>query len=274
MRRSLLLAVLGLAASVPALGSAGAADAVRLLAAGSLRASLTEVARAYEAAGGASVATRFGASGLLRDEIAGGAGADVFASANMEHPRALAAAGRGGPVVLFARNRLCALVRPGLEATTATLAERMLDPQIRLGTSTPKADPSGDYAWEVFRRIDAARPGSLAILAGKALQLTGGQASPKPPAERSVYGAIVERGEADLFLTYCTNARVAAREVAGARVVDLPEAFAVGAEYGLTVMNGAPEGAYRLALFILSPAGQSILARHGFTAPNRPAGED
>lgn len=273
--RAILRAVLGLAsalmASLPSPGQA--ADAVRLHAAGSLRAPLTEVARAYEAAGGPRVDATFGASGLLRDAIVGGAPAEVFASANMEHPRALAEAGRGGPAVLFARNRLCALARPGLEATGADIVDRMLDPRIKLGTSTPGADPSGDYAWAVFRRIDAQRPGSLAVLAGKALQLTGGPASPKPATERSVYGTLVERGEADLFLTYCTNARVAAREVAGARVVDLPEAIAVGADYGLAVMNGAAEGAYRLALFILSPEGQAVLARHGFTAPNTPMEE-
>ena len=57
---------------------------------------------------------KYGASGMLKDEIAGGARAEVFASANMEHPQALASAGKSGPVVLFARNRLCALVRPGL----------------------------------------------------------------------------------------------------------------------------------------------------------------
>jgi molybdate transport system substrate-binding protein len=49
--------------------------------------------------------------------------------------------------------------------------------------------------------------------------------------------------------------------------VALPDALAVGADYGLTVMNGASAGAYRFALFILSPDGQRILSRHGFTAP-------
>jgi ABC-type molybdate transport system substrate-binding protein len=34
----------------------------------------------------------FGASGLLKDRIQAGERADVFASANMEHPQALACA--------------------------------------------------------------------------------------------------------------------------------------------------------------------------------------
>jgi ABC-type molybdate transport system substrate-binding protein len=152
------------------------------------------------------VQAKFGASGLLKDEIAAGARAEVFASANMEHPQALAAEKRSGPVVPFARNRLCALVRPGLEVTPESLLDRMLDPQVKLGTSTPKADPSGDYAWEVFRKAEKLRAG----------------------------------------------------------------ASATGADYGLTVINGASVPACKFALFILSAEGQRALAKHGFVAPVLP----
>jgi molybdate transport system substrate-binding protein len=113
-----------------------------------------------ETASGVTVTAKFGASGLLKDEITGGAKAEVFASANMEHPQALARANRSGPVVLFARNKLCALVRPGLAVEPATLLDRMLDAQLKLGASTPKADPSGDYAWQVFRKADQLKPGA------------------------------------------------------------------------------------------------------------------
>ena len=62
--------------------------------------------------------------------------------------------------------------------------------------------------------------------------------------------------KADVFLTYCTNAILAAQEAPGLKVVQLPEALAVGAEYGMTVMNGASEGATKLSRFILSSPGQ------------------
>jgi molybdate transport system substrate-binding protein len=251
-----------------------AAKSVRLYAAGSLRAALTEIAQAFESREGVRVDGKFGPSGVLREEIAKGAPAEVFASANMEHPLSLSHGGKAGPVVLFARNRLCALARPGFEVDPAGLVDRMLDPNMKLGTSTPKADPSGDYAWEVFRRIERQRPGSFAALDRKALKLTGGAASPAPPSGRTTYGLIIERGDADLFLTYCTNARVAADEVAGARVLQLPDDLAVGADYGLTVMKDASPAAYRLAFFILSPDGQAILARHGFSAPTLPTPEN
>lgn len=250
--------------------TAHAAGSVTLYAAGSLSGALGEVAAAFEASGGAKVQAKFGPSGLLRDEIARGARADLFASANMEHPQALAKAGKSGPVVLFVRNRLCALVKPGLAVAPATLLDRMLDPDVKLGTSTPKADPSGDYAWDVFRKAEALRPGSSAALENKALQLTGGPTSPPPPLGRSAYGGAVADGKADIFLTYCTNALVAQRENPGQQIVQLPDALAVGADYGFTLVNGASIDAYRLALFMLSADGQPIFAKYGFAAPTLP----
>jgi molybdate transport system substrate-binding protein len=247
-----------------------AAEPVLLYSAGSLRSALNEAAAAFEAATGQKVQPKFGASGTLKDEIAGGARADVFTSANMEHPQALATAGKSGPVALFARNRLCALVRPGLTVEPTTLLDRMLAGDVKLATSTPRADPSGDYAWEVFRKADKLKPGAFAALENKALQLVGGPNSPTAPPGRALYGMLMAEGKADIFLTYCTNAREAQAQNAGQQVVALPQELAVGADYGLTVIAGAPPQAYQLALFILSVEGQRILAKYGFTAPALP----
>lgn len=247
------------------IASSHAADAVLLHAAGSLRGALTEVSNAFEKSSGVKVQAKYGPSGLLRDEIAGGAKAEVFASANMQHPAALEKAGKAGPVTLFTRNRLCALVKPGLAVTPDNLLDRMLDPAIKLGTSTPKADPSGDYAFEVFKKADALKAGSNDTLSKKALQLTGGPNSPPPPKDRNVYGKVVADGQADIFLTYCTNAIVAQRENPGQQVVQLPAPLTVGADYGMTVIAGASPNAKKLADFILSPEGQALLAKHGFT---------
>jgi ABC-type molybdate transport system substrate-binding protein len=247
-----------------------AAEPVLLHAAGSLRGALNEVAAAYEKATGIKVTAKYGASGTLREGIERGERAEVFASANMEHPETLAKAAKSGPVVLFARNQLCALTRPGLTVTPADMLDRMLDPQVKLGTSTPKADPSGDYAWEVFHKAEALRPGTFATLSHKALQLTGAPNSPTAPADRNIYGLLVSQGSADLFLTYCTNARTAAKENPGQQIVALPANLAVGADYGLTVMATASPAAYRFAMYILSPDGQRIMASHGFAAPGLP----
>ena len=237
---------------------------VQLYAAGSLRAPMTEIVLAFAAAGGPTVNATYGASGLLRGRIEKGEPADVFASADVGNPQALARAGRAAAPVVFARNRQCALVVQGVAVEPDSLLERMLERDVKLGTSTPKADPSGDYAWQMFEKAEQLRPGAFKALDAKALKLTGGPDSPPPPADRSVYGVMIAERKADIFLTYCTNAMQAAREVPGARVLALPAALAVGADYGLTTMTGAPAGASQLAAFILSPPAQVILTRHGF----------
>jgi ABC-type molybdate transport system substrate-binding protein len=247
-----------------------AAEPVTLYAAGSLRGALTEVATAFEAGAGQEVVAKYGPSGTLKDEIAGGARVDVFASANMDHPKALAAAGKSGPVALFARNQICTLVRPGLRVEPATVLDRMLDPDVKLGTSTPRADPSGDYAWEMFRKADALKPGAAAALEKKALQLAGGPSSPAAPSGRALYGMLVAEGKADIFLTYCTNAGEAKAQNPDQQIIALPDEVAVGADCGLTVVVGASPQAYQLALFIMSVDGQRVLAKHGFTAPALP----
>lgn len=242
------------------------ADDLTLYAAGSLKAALGEVAAAYESGYGTKVNTRFGPSGLLRKAIEEGERPDVFASANMAHPSKLASGGWGRPVVLFARNQLCALAQPDVQLTTDNFLETLLDEDVRLGTSTPKADPSGDYAWELFQKADAVQVGSFDKLSGKALQLTGGPDSQKAPEGRNTYGWVMGEKKADVFLTYCTNAVLAQKEVQDLEIVRVPETLAVGADYGLLVRNEAPDEAWRLAMFILSPEGQEILKSYGFEA--------
>lgn len=261
MRAALAAIVMSLAA----LGGRAAQEEVVVFAAGSLRAAMTDVAKAFEASDApAPVKLVFGASGLLKDRIAGGERADVFASANMAHPEALAKAGKASPVQRFARNTLCALVSPTLPVTPATLVDTMLSPTVKLGTSTPKADPSGDYAVQMFERVEQkGRKGAFAALNGKALHLTGGPNSPPPPKDKSVYGVLVAEGKADIFITYCTNTLVAAAEQPGLKSVAVPEAINVGADYGVAVIGGSASG-QRFAAFLLGSPGQAILARHGF----------
>ncbi|MXR68219.1 molybdate ABC transporter substrate-binding protein [Shewanella sp. JBTF-M18] len=243
---------------------------IEFRAAGSLKAAMTEVIDAYQAKNDSQVAPQFAPSGLLRARIESGEKVDLFASANMKHPTTLNQASRSGDVVMFARNKLCALAQPEVALTSDTLLSQMLNSKIRLGTSTPKADPAGDYAFKVFERAESLSPGAQQQLETKALQLTGGPHSAKPPKGRNPYGWVMENKRADIFLTYCTNAVLAQKEVNPLKIVQLPENLSVGANYGLTLIHGAQANAAELALFILSPQGQSILADYGFDTPNLP----
>jgi molybdate transport system substrate-binding protein len=250
---------------------AGNAETVNLYAAGSLKAALSEAVQAFEGqnSGKVRIETTFGASGLLRERIEKEKGAHVFASADVGHPSKLADAGLAdGKVAVFARNELCALAKGDLKLIPATLLDTMLDPAVRVGTSTPKADPSGDYAFALFAKAETFEPGARAVLEGKALQLTGGPASEKAPAGRNQYAWVMENGKADVFLTYCTNAVLAKKDLPALQIVPIPAELNVGAEYGLIVLKDAPASANTLAQFVLGERGQLILAKHGFGRGN------
>ena len=254
-------------AATPAQPAVAVGDPVQVYAAGSLRDALTEIARDHEARTGQKVVLTFAASGLLRERIEQGAPAQVFASADTKHPQRLANQGQWQAPVIFTRNTLCALAQSAVAVTPDTLLSTMLQPQVRLGISTPKADPAGDYAWALFQKADALQPGATVRLEAKALQLTGGANSAQAPAGRNTYAWVMEQNRADVFLTYCTNAVAARAEVPSLQVVAVPEALQVGAAYGLTVRAGAPAQAQAFAQAVLQPPAQAVFRRLGFAAP-------
>jgi molybdate transport system substrate-binding protein len=240
---------------------------VRVYSAGSLREALTQVAKNYEERTGQKIELTFGASGLLRERIEKGEVADVFASADTDHPRRLAAGGKWQDHTVFVRNGLCALTSDKLQSTPSSMLKLMLSPEVRVGTSTPKADPAGDYAWTLFRKADTLQAGAYQTLDEKALKLTGGVDSPKPPPGKSTYAWVMDQGQADLFLTYCTNAVAAQREVPRLQVVQLPSNLQVSAAYGVTVRANAAASAKLFADALTQSAAQEVFTRYGFGRP-------
>ena len=179
----------------------------------------------------------------------------------------LAALGAWQPPTVFVHNTLCALTSGRLDVTPSTLLATMLRPDVRVGTSTPKADPAGDYAWALFRKADGVQPGAYAALDAKALKLTGGAGSPQPPAGRGVYAWVMDQGQADLFVLYCTNAVAAQKELPRLKVVQIPPELQVSAAYGLTVRPAAPQAAQAFAHSLLASPAQTVFMRLGFALP-------
>jgi molybdate transport system substrate-binding protein len=95
----------------------------------------------------------------------------------------------------------------------------------------------------------------------------GGASSEQPPAGMDLFAWNLSEHRADIFLAYCSARTGFIKNLSGASVFALPPVLATGADYGLTVLAPRNEHATGLALFILSQAGQAILARNGFTAP-------
>ncbi len=245
------------------------AQSITLVAAGSLNSALSEVAQAFNAKTGISVAQTYLSSGTLRQEIEAGLRPDVFASADTDNPQVLEQEGLAGPVQTFVSNQIVAVFRSGFgqNVSPANLISVLLSPSTtRIGTSTPVADPLGDYTQQIFEKADAIVPGAAATLEAKRDELVANPNAPTVPsgANATVYFLDTTR-TVDAFITYVTGA-VQARAIDPAlQIVYLPPELLVPAPYGLTVLNGASSNGQQFAQYILSPQGQQVLASYGFT---------
>jgi ABC-type molybdate transport system substrate-binding protein len=250
---------MALVVAMISLPRAALADSLRIYAAGSLGGAFTEMVKLFPAPPGAVAVPVFGPSGVLRERIERGEAVDILASADMAQPRRLARAGQ--PVIMFTRNKLCALGRSGL--TTDNLLDRMLDPAVRLATSTPGADPGGVYAWAIFARAEAVHPGAQTTLQTKALKLVGGPNTPPLVAGHGATQGVFLADRADIMLGYCSGFGEVMQEVPGLVSVAMPASLSVGPAYGMVVLSDHPLAA-RFALFVMSEQGQAILQRYGF----------
>jgi molybdenum ABC transporter molybdate-binding protein len=263
--RTLLLSVLTVSTG---LATAQQAPAVTIYTAGSMSGALGAITRQYTSETGQPIELVSGPAGMLLDKIEHSAKADLFVSANMAHPQRLTAEGKAAPTVVFARNRLCVEARPDVGLTTGNLLDKLLDPNVRIGTSTPKSDPGGDYAWALFEKAGTVRPGATRTLEAKAQQLVGGAVAPQVPAGQDPVKYFMTTRRIDLFIGYCSSHEPTPDTTL--TQVELPAELAIAADYGMTVIesrqNAATrEAAYRLALYLMSPAAQDVLTRYGFT---------
>jgi len=263
MRLGLLIAMAS--ASSPAVVRA---DPVEILAAGSLRGVVMDLAAAASQVN-IEVRSDFGGSGLLRERIENGAKADLFLSADLGSPRKLQALGRTVmPVIAFARNRMCVVARKSAGVTPKNLVDRLLAPGIRVKTSAPIADPSGDYAWAIFDRIEAAKPGAGAKLKEKA-QATMTATAPSPPAELSPAGALFAANLIDMSITYCSAWPALEKEVPDLTSLVPPPELDPHPLDGVAVLSNRPQ-TMRVALFLLSVKGQAIIAQQGLVPLSDP----
>lgn len=235
--------------------------------AGSLSAAMKAITAAFTAQTGLTVKLVSSGSGSLRQRIEAGERPDVFASADMDNPLALSKKGLAEAPSVFTRNVLSAVARTKINLTPETFLDRLLDPAVKVGTSTPILDPSGDYAWQLFDRADKVRAGSADRLKAKAIKLMGDPALPTPPQAytKSAQSWFFETNQADLLLIYRSSAQAVLTELPNQLSIVMPPAeLAVSAQYGVSTITGAKPTAAQLRNFILVDAGQKILANYGF----------
>lgn len=242
-----------LAALLASFGSDARAQqrAPLVLAAVSLQESLTEAGAAWAARGHPRPVISFAASPALARQVAAGARADLFLSADEAwmddlDRRGLLAAGTRAA---FLGNRLV-IVEPARTAARplpAKLPVARLLAQGAIAVADPDTVPAGRYAKAALTRLGAWRSVEPRLVRGESVRAAL---------------AFVERGAARYGIVYATDAR-ASRRVRAVRM--LPAASHPPIRYPIARLAGStsPE-AEGFRRFLLSREGKAIFARHGF----------
>ena len=245
----------------PAGGETGApvAGAVTLnvFAAASLTDAFTDIGAAFSAANpGATVVFNFAGSNQLATQIAQGAPADVFASANAAQMDAAVASGRidADGARPFVTNRLVVVVPADNPAGIESLPD-LAAPDTLLVLAA-KEVPAGRYALEFLDRAAAGAAFDSGFRAAVLANVVS--------YEENVRGVLnkVALGEADAGIVYISDLA----GVAGVASLEIPDALNVVAEYPIAPLNDSaqPEAAAAFVDFVLSDAGQAVLAEYGF----------
>jgi molybdate transport system substrate-binding protein len=222
-------------------------------AAASLSNAFREVAGRYEARHvGTKVLLNFGASGALLQQMAKGAPVDVFASADIE---TMDMAAKQGLIVNgerrdFARNSLVVIVPRDSRITLKRLQDLGQPAVQKVAIGNPASVPVGRYTRHA---LDSAK--LWTGIAAKAINTQNVRQSLD----------YVARGEVDAGFVYGTDAALMKDKVKVAFEVPLDIAIAYPIARTAASLD-APE-ARRFIDFVLSPAGQAVLASYGFRKP-------
>lgn len=244
-----------IALAVLMLALAPAQDATLTVSAAiSLSGALEEIARAYAASGGGQVRFNFAASNVLARQIANGAPADIFISADeaqMDYAQTERAIDPATRVRLLG-NRLVVVVPAGRNVKWAD-AKALLGGDVRrVAIGDPAGVPAGVYAKRYLEKI-----GIWGTLQPKLLPLAN---------VRAALGA-VESGGAEAGFVYESDARVTPR-VQVALLIDGPAAPVIIYPAAITARSKARATATKFLEYLRSPAAGAIFARHGFSRLN------
>lgn len=229
-----------------------AADLV-VSAASSLTDAFQAVGKAYEAKHpDTHVVLNFAASDVLLRQIASGAPADVFASADQAAMDKAAAAKAIDPATRmdFASNRLVLVVPHDSKATIRGPADLKADGVKRVAYGDPASVPVGRYTKAALEQ-----------------QGLWDAVSAKGVLAQNVRQSLdyVARGEVDAGFVFATDAAIMKDKVKVAATVPTPKPIT----YPIAVVAGSkqPADAAAFEAFVQSAEGRSILAGFGFEAP-------
>jgi molybdate transport system substrate-binding protein len=231
-------------ASSPAAASTGT---ITVFAAASLTGTFTQLGKQFEAAHtGESVKFSFGPSSGLATQITSGAPADVFASAAPANMQQVVSASDASNPQTFAKNKMEVAVPPNNPAKVTSVSD-LAKKSVKVALCQPQV-PCGVVAAQVFKN------------AGITVKPVTLQTDVKSVLTQ------VELGNVDAGMVYVTDAMAAGTKVKG---ITIPANENASTLYPIATINSNKHKseAQAFVAYVLSPAGQQVLAAAGFEKP-------
>jgi len=220
---------------------------ITVFAAASLTESFTQLGKQFEAAHpGDTVKFSFGPSSGLAEQITSGAPADVFASAAPANMDQVVSAGDASNPQNFAKNVMEVATPPDNPGNVSSVND-LAKTSVKVALCQPQV-PCGVVAAEVFKNAGiTVKPVTL------------------QPDVKSVLTQ-VETGNVDAGMVYVTDVQAAGSKVKGVTISASDNASTL---YPIATINSSKHKSEAQAFmnYVLSPAGQQVLAAAGFEKP-------
>ena len=231
---------------------------LNVLAAASLSDAFQEMAPAFETAHpGFIVQFNFAGSQQLAQQLASGAPADIFASANQKQMEVAVEAGRveQDAAVPFVQNRLVVVVPSANPAGIASLKD-LAKPGLKL-VFAAKEVPVGQYTLDFLTKADM----DASLSDGFAAKVLANVVSYEENVKAVL--AKVSLGEADAGIVYTSDAASADGKVTQ---IAIPDTLNILADYPIAVIEDSPlpELAAAFIQWVQSDQGQTVLKKYGF----------
>ncbi len=241
---------------------------ITVFAAASLTEAYQEIAQAFQAAyPETSVLLNLANSQQLAQQLAQGAPADVFASANTKQMGVAIEADRVtiGTHRIFAHNRLVIIVNKESPITIERL-EDLAKPDLKLVLAAKEA-PVGAYT---LNFLDKAAQSSLGNTYRE--QVLGNVVSYEQTVKAVLTKVMLGEGDAGVVYSSDITAEAAEHVVTS----DIPDHLNTIADYPIAVIKDSaqPDVAQAFVDFVFAPQGQTLLEKHGFLPAASLSGEE
>lgn len=228
-------------------GPSNPRGAITVSAAASLRNAFTELGESFTGANpDTEVIFNFDSSSSLANQIIEGAPVDVFASADQQNMARLMYLEAVKPEVeVFTRNQMVLVTKPGIPEGITSVAD--LDRVGGVVSLCGEAVPCGRYA--------------TAVLANAGVELDETRVTRGQNATATL--TAVTEGDAVAALVYASDGATAGSSV---EIIEIPTELGVTAGYPIAMVAASANKttAEAFMAYVLSDAGQAVLARHGF----------